>query len=79
MGYVRHRNATWDGELNRFPKLNTLILGAFPAARADEVKEAFKLSYARYRDDAFPNDELKPLSNTSQNKYVTLIVSITRS
>jgi hypothetical protein len=38
------------------------------AARADAVKQAFAHAYHGYETYAFPEDELLPLTNTSEMK-----------
>lgn len=35
--------------------------------RADAVKEAFTFAFTHYYQNAFPNDQLNPLSNTVAN------------
>lgn len=44
--------------------------------RAAAVKEAFQRSWDGYRKFAFPNDTLKPVSNTAENdRYVSVFCS----
>lgn len=45
------------------------------AARASQVKAAFRHAYRGYQEYAAPADELKPLSNTPINKCLLFILS----
>ena len=47
--------------------------------RAARVKDAFIHAYSNYRTQAFPHDELKPLSKGWNDKYVAALFSTTYS
>lgn len=44
----------------------------FPRQRTERVKSAFVRAYTTYENHAFPHDELLPLSNGYQDKYVAV-------
>ena len=49
------------------PSLQQRVLYTPNATRADAVKAAFQTAWDGYYKYAFPNDSLKPISNTGSN------------
>jgi hypothetical protein len=62
---------SWD--YHSFLCASTAIQYAAQAERAQAVIDTFKLSWAGYYKYAFPNDELKPVTNGFGNsRYATI-------